>query len=150
MLITRPVCHLEAHAQLALGVREESSGRGERGRPSNSARHARPPPRGGFVATASVPALRRGSHAPGARTRRLLASRRGREGSEGPQGRGVNSPPCQQSRPRPRLPGAEVSPTVPRSWTTFPRMPKRKRLRFHATPGLHFPECSLRDRASNS
>lgn len=112
-------------------VRDPGWGRGERGRPSNSARHSRPPRREGSaeqrhsVAAASVPALRRGSPSPAARAGWLLAPRRGREGSEGPQGRAVNSPQYQQSRPRPRLPGAEVPP----------------RLRLCPAPGLHFPEC---------
>lgn len=73
----------------------------------------------------SPSAARRGSPSPAARAGWLLAPRRGREGSEGPQGREVNSPQCQQSRPRPRLPGAEVPP----------------RLRLYPAPGLHFPEC---------
>lgn len=94
----------------------------------------------------SPSAARRGSPSPAARAGWLLAPRRGREGSEGPQGREVNSPQCQQSRPRPRLPGAEVPPCLRASdytqlldytsqnaqgeapqvsrtcWTTFPRM----------------------------
>lgn len=91
----------------------------------------------------------RGSPSPGPGSGWLLAPRRDREGSEGPQRHGVNSPHRQQPRPRPRLPGAEVPRTLPGSWTTLPRMPKGKRLGFRAPAGLRFPECSSRDRASH-
>lgn len=71
----------------------------------------------------------------GARTGSLLAP----HGRQGLQGRWVNSPPGKQSRPQPGLPKAEVPWATHSSPTTLPRIPT-KRLRFHATPGLHFLE----------
>lgn len=106
------------------------------------------------AAAASVPALSRRPRLPFARSEgRLAAGPTPRPRSlGGTAGTRVNSPHGQQSRPRPRLPGAEVPPTlrlVPSSWTTLPRMPKGKRLGFRAPAGLHFPECSSRDRAAH-
>ena len=116
------------------GLREQSAGdpqtrRRTRARPQL----ATPGERRGSL---PLPADRRGFPAPGARTGSLLAPRRGRQGL---QGRWVNSPPGKQSRPQPGLPKAEVPWAIHSSRTTLPRIPT-KRLRFHATPGLHFLE----------